>query len=197
MKKLFLPLLLALACSAYGQRGIKMISGSIDELKGETTLNFEFVYEQVRIGKFADEKDYIDKKKDEYNKKEPGRGDKWEQDWKSDRPNKLEPKFIEGYGEFGVTAKADSKYTLIFNTTFIEPGYNVYVSRKNASLNGIATLVLTSDKSKEIAKITADNIINYGNAVWGYDFDTGARLEGVYKSAGSSIAKFISKKLGK
>lgn len=96
-----------------------------------------------------------------------------------------------------MTAKADSKYTLIFNTTFIEPGYNVYVSRKNASLNGIATLVLTADRSKVLAKITADNIINYGNAVWGYDFDTGARLEGVYKSAGASIAKFVSKNAGK
>lgn len=197
MKKLLLPILLALVCSAYGQRGIKLISGSVDELKGETTLNFEFVYDEVRVGKFADEKDYIDKKKAEYNKKEPGKGEKWEQDWKSDRPNRLEPNFIKGYGDFDVTAKADSKYTLIFNTTFIEPGFNVGVARKNASLNGIATFVLTSDKSKVIAKITADNIINYGNAVWGYDFDTGARLEGVYKSAGSSIAKFVSKNAGK
>jgi hypothetical protein len=197
MKKLFLPLLLALACSAFGQRGIKLISGSVDELKGETTLNFEFAYDEVRVGKFADEKDYIDKKKAEYNKKEPGKGDKWEQDWKSDRPNRLEPKFVEGFGKFDITSKADSKYTLIFNTTFIEPGFNVGVARKNASLNGIATLVLTSDKTKVIAKITADNVINYGNAAWGYDFDTGVRLEGVYKSAGELISKFISKKLDK
>lgn len=187
MKKLLLPFLLALACSAYGQRGIKLISGSVDELKGETTLNFEFVYDEVRVGKFADEKDYIDKKKDEYNKKEPGRGDKWEQDWKSDRPNRLEPKFIEGYGDFGVTAKADSKYTVIFNTRFIEPGFNVGVMRKDASLSGIATIVLTSDKSKVLATISADNMVNFGNMVWGGDFDTGVRLQGVYKSAGSSI----------
>jgi hypothetical protein len=197
MKKLFLPLLLILACSAYGQRGIKLISGSIDELKGQTTLNFEFAYDEVRVGKFADEKDYIDKKKAEYNKKEPGKGDKWEQDWKSDRPNRLEPKFVEGFGKFDITAKADSKYTLIFNTTFIEPGFNVGVARKNASLNGIATLVLTTDKTKVVAKITADNVINYGNAMWGADFDTGVRLEGVYKSAGELISKFISKKLEK
>jgi hypothetical protein len=197
MKKLVLPLLLAMTFSVFGQRGIKMISGSVDDLKDQTTLNFEFAYDEVRVGKFADEKDYIEKKKSEYNKKEMGKGDKWEQDWKSDRPNRLEPKFVEGFGKFDITSKADSKYTLIFNTTFIEPGFNIGITRKSASLNGIATLVLTSDKSKVLAKITADNVINYGNAVWGYDFDTGVRLEGVYKSAGELISKFISKKLGK
>lgn len=174
-----------------------MTEGSADALKGETTLNFEFGYEEVRVGKFADEKDYIEKKKTEYNKKEPGKGDKWEQDWKGDRPRRFEPKFIEGFSEFGLTSKADSKYTLIFNTIFIEPGYNIGVSRKDAYISGVASLVLTSDKTKVVAKFTADNIYNYGNAVWGVDFDTGQRIEGVYKSAGSSVGKFISKQLGK
>lgn len=53
-----------------------------------------------------------------------------------------------------MTVSADAKYTLIFHTTSTEPGYNIYVSKKNAEIDADATIVLTADRSKKVATIT-------------------------------------------
>lgn len=47
------------------------------------------------VGKFKDEADFVNKKKSEYNKKENGRGDKWEKSWIADRELRYQPHFEE------------------------------------------------------------------------------------------------------
>ncbi|SFW50475.1 hypothetical protein SAMN05661012_02162 [Chitinophaga sancti] len=52
---------------------IKLVEGSVSPLKGITELNTEFTYDNVKVGEFSNEDDYIHKKTEEYNKKEAGK----------------------------------------------------------------------------------------------------------------------------
>lgn len=174
---------------------LKVLEGDLSQLKGTVKLNTEFDYEHVGVGSYADENDYIAKKTDDYNKKEPGRGDKWAKAWKDDRRQRFEPKFNQLFTEYsGMTAGKNpkAKYTLIFKTTFIEPGYNVGITRKNARLNGEAWIVETADHSKVIAKISVDKAP--GRVYGGFDFDTGLRIQEAYAAAAKALGKKIKKK---
>src|SRR5688572_950528 len=107
---------------------IKTVDGDLSPLKDETSINIEFVYAGMSVGKFDDEKEYIAKKTEEYNKKEPGKGDSWAKSWVDDRASRFEPKFIELFEENSkMTVKKDAKYTMIFKTTSTEPGFNIVI----------------------------------------------------------------------
>jgi len=175
---------------------IKTKEGDPSVIKNEASINIEFTYDNISVGKFADEKDYIKKKTDEYNAKTPGRGDIWAKDWIADRQNRYEPKFIDLYM---ITSQKkvskDAKYTMIFKTKSIEPGYNVaggmvaFGGRKNAEIDAEVWIVETSNKSKPLAIITVENA---PGGVWGgYDYDTGTRIAESYAISAKKLAKYI------
>lgn len=173
---------------------VRVQEGNLSAIKGQTEINTEFTYEHVKVGEFDNEDDYIKKKTDDYNKKESGKGDTWAAAWKADREARFEPKFEELFTESsGIKAGTfpSAKYTLIFKTTFIEPGFNVGVARKNAYINGEAWIVETADKSKVVAKLSVDKAP--GRMAFGMDFDTGARITESYATAGRGIGRFIKK----
>ena len=74
---------------------VKTTSGSDDILKPESSINIEFNYDNISVGKYKNEQDYIAAKTEEYNKKEAGKGDSWAASWKNDKQSRFEPKFIE------------------------------------------------------------------------------------------------------
>ena len=76
-KRLFILAFLMLMVNASFAAVVKLTSGSLDALKQESTVNVVYSYEGMRVGKFVNEKDYVDKKAAEYNQKEAGRGDRW------------------------------------------------------------------------------------------------------------------------
>ena len=172
---------------------LKLAEGSLDLLKGQTEINTEFTYDNLKVGKYDKEEDYIRDKTAEYNKKEPGRGDNWARAWKDDREARYEPKFMELFNDKGnlkAVHKKAAKYTLVFKTSFLEPGFNVGVWRKNASMNGEVWIVETANPSKALAKISVDKA--QGRIFGGFDFDTGVRIAEAYADAGKALAKFIS-----
>jgi hypothetical protein len=175
---------------------IKTKEGDPSVLKNESNVNIEFTYDNISVGKFADEKDYIKKKTDEYNAKEPGRGDIWAKNWIADRQNKYEPKFVDLWSITSKkTTSKDAKYTLIFKTKSIEPGYNVaggmvaFGGRKNAEIDAELWIVETANKSKTVAIITIEN--SPGGTWGGYDYDTGGRISESYAKAAKSLCKYI------
>lgn len=174
---------------------VKLIEGDVAALKGQTEINTVFEYDHVAVGKFSDEQDYINKKKAEYNKKEPGKGDAWEKAWKADRQERFEPQFntlfTDNSGDIKSGDFPKAKYTLIFKTKFIEPGYNIMISRKNASIDGEAWIIDSATKAV-IAKLTVDDCP--GRTFGGYDYDTGVRIRESYATAGKGLGKFIRKK---
>ncbi|MBN8788606.1 MAG: hypothetical protein J0I84_16070 [Terrimonas sp.] len=195
MKHLKLPLLILVLCisiSSFAQR-IKVLEGDIPaDFKDQKSVNTEFTYENIGVGKYDKEEDYIKAKTEEYNQKEPGRGDNWAKSWIADRKNRFEPKFDELFTKYSdLTLNKNSKYTIIFHTTFLEPGFNIGITRKNATINGEALIVETANKSKVLAKISIDKAP--GKSFWGNDYDTGERLSECYATAGRAVGKFVKK----
>jgi hypothetical protein len=186
--------MVCLSLSSFAQR-IRIKEGDLSPLKGEKSINAEFTYEDLKVGKFNNEQDYINKKTEEYNKKEAGKGDHWAKEWVADRKNRFEPKFIELFEKYSdmtvSTAKKEAKYTMIYKTTTMEPGFNVGVMRKNAEIDAEFWILETSSQ-KVICKISVDNA--KGRDFWGADFDTGARLAECYADAGKALGKFVKDK---
>jgi|GWRWMinimDraft_16_1066024.scaffolds.fasta_scaffold07362_2 hypothetical protein len=193
MKKMIcmLGLLATTLCSVnVSAQKVKNISGSTDILKSETAINIEFVYENISVGKYKNEKDYIAAKTEEYNKKEPGKGDSWAKSWETDKANRYEPRFIDLFKiNSGMTVQTDAKYTIIIKPISFEPGYNVGISRKNAEIDVEISVVETANRSNTVALLTINNVP--GGTAFGYDFDTGLRISEAYANAGKKLAKFI------
>ena len=186
---LMICVMLSLSFAGFSQK-IKKVEGDLAPLKNETNINIEYTYDSMSVGKYKKEQDYIDAKKEEYNKKEPGRGDRWAKSWVSDRKGRFEPKFAELFSEntdMFVTTKA--KYTLIFHTTSTEPGYNIAISRKNAEIDGEVLIVETANRNNVIAKLSVNNAP--GKSVMGNDYDTGERISEAYAKAGKTLGKYI------
>jgi len=192
MKKLLLFFILCISITAFGQK-IKLVEGDLSPLKGQTSVGLDMTYNGTRVGKFEKEADYIAQKKSDYNEKEPGKGDNWAKSWEDDKMSRYKPRFTEMFTERAFPIKDDSKYTVIFNTTFIEPGFNVGVMRRNAMINGEALIVETNNKSHVIAKITLEKAP--GRTFGGYDYDTGLRIQESYAMAGRELGKFIKSKI--
>ncbi len=190
MKKLFLLscAVLFTAFIANAQR-IKKLEGDPKVLAGETKLNVEFTYNNMSVGKFDKEEDYIASKKGDYNKKEAGKGDTWEQAWKGDRKGRYEPNFIELFEKntsFALGKYPDAKYTLVINTSRTEPGYNIYITKKNAEIDLEIDIVETATR-KSVAKYSVKNAP--GRTFGGNDYDTGQRIEESYAAAGKHFGK--------
>lgn len=172
---------------------LKVTQGDLKSLAGETALNIVYEYGPMGVGKFDKEEDYIAKKKVEYNEKEAGRGDNWAQAWVNDRKERFEPQFEELFNKHSKNPKVGSNpaaaYTLIIKTTFTEPGFNVYVARKNARIDGEARIVKTGDNGSPVATISFVNAP--GRTFGGYDYDTGTRIQEAYAVLGKSLGKLI------
>lgn len=191
MKRALVPMLLCLTITGFAQK-IKLLQGDLGVLKGQTAVKTEFQYE-MSVGKFDKEEDYIAQKKKELNDKEPGRGDTWADSWKSDRQERFEPQFRELFSKHSdiSTVGDNAQYTLIFKTIKTEPGFNVGVASRPATIDAEATIVETSDPTKIIAKIAITKAP--GRDVFGFDYETGARLQEAYAKAGKELGAFIKK----
>ena len=187
--------LLMLPALMYGQR-MRLVSGDLGFLKGVKKVNVVYDYDNMSVGKFKDEEDYVNKKVKEYNDKEAGRGDNWKKSWEGDRESRFEPKFEELFNKYmekyglEVGDYEDAEYTLILKTTHTEPGFNVGVARRPAHTNMEAVFV-SSDNSEPKAVVTLEG--SPGGGAMGYDFDTGFRLQESYAKAGKELAKYIIK----
>lgn len=186
---LLLSAVTLLAGSTYAQK-IKVTHGSLDALKNEKEINIEYTYENMGVGKFDNEADYVKKRTAELNAKESGRGNTWAKAWVADRKDRFEPKFDELFTKTGdMTLSKNAKYTIIFNTSFVEPGFNVGVMKKNAYIDGEVLIVETADRSKVVAKLTVEKAP--GRSFWGNDYDTGERISEAYAMSGKALARKI------
>lgn len=194
---LVLSLGLILSLSAFGQK-VSLKSGKLDFLKGQNALKLQYEYDGMSVGKFDKEEDYISKKTSDYNEKEAGKGDKWAASWKEDRDKRFEPSFeqmleeqLSPKGITNIGEDVDAKYTLVLKTTRTEPGFNIYVTRKYAEIDGTAEFVETANPSNVLAVIQFERMP--GRTYGGYDFDTGVRLSEAYEKTAKDLGKFIVK----
>lgn len=196
MKKVIVALILLCSFTTLSfSQSIVLTSGKIDFIKERPKLQFTFSYDEMLVGKMT-ESDYVDKKVNDYNKKEEGKGDLWKQRWVEDRAERFEPKFLELFNKYieetGILANvADPEYIIEVNTDFTEPGWNVGVMRQNASVD-LSCKVKKADTGEQVASIKIRNAS--ANNFWGTDFDSGYRIQETYGKAGRELAKFFIKK---
>lgn len=180
---------------------ITVLEGDLKVLKGETVLNVQYDWDGIAVGKFSKEEEYINKKVSEYNEKEPGRGDKWRESWNGDKIGRFQPEFEKLFNKYSgklnlyLGNEKAAKYTAIVKTTFIEPGFNVYVTKKPASIDLTITIVETDNPGKVVAKIVSK--ANPGRSYGMNDYDTGLRISESYALAGKKLAAFFVKQIGK
>ena len=190
---LMLAVLLSGLTAVHAQ-DVDITKGDLAFLKDEKTINIEFTYEKMSVGDFGKEADYIKKKKEEMNAKEAGTGDSWAAKWEEDKSTKYEPKFILGYtGISGMTVSKDAKYTMIFNTKALEPGYSIGVSKRNAGIDGSIIIVETANRTRILAKLSVERPEE--NKWRGAAFDAGSRIADAYYLSGQKVAKFIKKNM--
>lgn len=168
---------------------IKFIEGDKKVLANINQIAIQFTYDNMSVGKFDKEADYVDKKRSEYNAKEAGKGDKWQKEWIGDRTARYEPEFITLFKKHssGVVVKNDAPYTMIVKTKHTEPGFNIAIARKNAEISGEIWILNAS--GTVVAKISFDKAP--GRTFGGYDYDTGYRIQEAYAALGKSIAKLF------
>lgn len=194
MKNLSFIMLICLSVTGYSQK-IKLIEGDVSVLKGQKSVTTEFIYDDMSVGKFPKEADYVAQKKKDLNAKETGRGDKWEQTWVSDRKERFEPQFRELFSKYAEvsTVGENVPYTLIFKTVKTEPGWNIGISRSPAFIDAEAWIVDSNDHNKVLAKLTITR--SPGRDAVGFDYETGARLQEAYAKAGKELGAFIKGKV--
>lgn len=198
MKKSLLLLITFTASVAFSQK-IVLKQGSLDALQGEKQIRIEYDFSSFGVGKFSTEKEYLDTKVADYNKDEPGRGDKFLASWNNDKttrfPAKFEQLFNEGTAKLGLAGARDfnSKYTLIVKTTFLEPGFNVGVMRKSAAVSFEYLIVESANHNNVVAVLTQNEVP--GSMAMGMDYDTGSRISESYAKGGKMLAAYIVKNL--
>ncbi len=200
---ILLGVLIAMAGTSVGYGAIiNLRSGSLDFLKGETQVNVEYGYENMRVGKFEREQDYIDKKVAEFNNKEAGKGELWRQGWVNDRARRYQPKFEELLNRFLAARKSslnfgsfkEAKYTLNLKTTFTEPGWaGIGGIRESARIDADAVFVETQNRATPLARLNITK--SPGLGAWGYDYDAGMRIQESYAKAGKELGIFLSRKV--
>lgn len=194
--KSFLPVIflnLLFSISGFSQE-VDIIKGELIFLKDEKTINIEFTYEKMVVGDDGKEENYIKRKTTEMNAKEAGTGDTWAIKWQEDKQMRYEPKFILGFTNLsGMTVSKDAKYTMIFNTKALEPGYSIGVSKRNAGIDGTVTIVETANRTKILAKLMVERPEE--NKFRGAAFDAGSRIADAYYLSGQKVAKFMKKSM--
>lgn len=188
---LAISVLLFISIASSAQQ-VDLSKGDLSILKGEKTINIEVTYEKMSVGDFSKEADYVKKKTEEYNEKEKGSGYIWATKWEEDKKQKFEPKFILGFTNLSkMTVSKDAKYTLIFNTKALEPGYSIGVSKRNAGIDATVTIVETANPAKKLIVLSVERPGE--NMFRGAAFDAGSRIADAYYLSGQKVGKFIVK----
>lgn len=176
----------------------RLTSGDIKILKGQSTINMQYDYSKMAVGKFKSDDEYVANKTKEMNKKKAGSGDEWAEKWKGDRESRFQPAFekmvnmaTEHFSTSCRELASDAKYTLIVHTTFTELGFSTfgYGPRKSAYISLVVDLVETSNPSKALATIEMKK--EEGHYMGELEVDAGLRIESCYERAGATLGDFL------
>lgn len=165
-------------------------------LKGEKELLLKFSYDNVKVGSKA-ESDYVNEKKDEYNKKESGKGDKFAKSWEGNKTGIYEPKFEELFNKVCGEdlacdrSKSGAKYTMLLKVIRMEPGFNIGIMKKAAASDFEITILETANPSAIKSKGMLYNVP--GSQMSGYDFDVASRLQECFAKCGKTLGKKMGK----
>jgi hypothetical protein len=194
MKKLFVLLLMIGTAWSTGLHAQVIVAGDLKFLKGASGVNVIFDYKDLTFGRDGSEDNFVKRKKDEYNTKEAGSGDAWEEKWNADKEKIYKPRFIDllfKYANWQLNEDAREKYTLVVSTKYIETGYNIKITQGAARLDLEFTFYDAGDTDRKnaLCRIMLEDVRG-GKG----QSDTGARIGETYGRAGKELGMMIKKK---
>ncbi len=198
-KQLALILMLCFTTLMVAQK-LKVASGGFDFLKGQSEVNVEFVYDNMKI--FKDNKtneQYMAQRSKKLSEKSKGKGKTWEKKWMASRDLIYAPKFLElmnRYLEEDEGVRFDegiegTKYTLIVDTVWLYPGYNVGVMKKGAKVSTVLRFVETDNRDNVLLEVTSKHA---PGERFGGTYSNEDRIGEGYAKTGKSFAKLLLKK---
>jgi hypothetical protein len=169
-------------------------SGDINILKNQKTLNVRFNYEKMKVGALSSEKEYIEKRVNEYEAKKSGKGAEWLSEW-NDNKKSWEAGFVETLNKKlkknGIVSglnQNQANYTLYIYPLFLEIGWYALMVSQNAELDLEIFVCATNDLENQKARILIENA--YGDK----ETDNG-RISWAYKHAAEKFGKFLRKNI--
>ena len=190
-----LAVLLLISSTVIGQK-LKVIEGSLKNLKDIKVYTMEFDYTDVQIPKYDNEEAFLKDKMNKREEKEAGKGEIFKKSWFDDRPNRYHPKFIESFNKrfddsMIKVQEEEADYTMKIHTTKLYAGYNVGVVRKNAEIDATVTIFETGTPSNVLFSGSFKDV--QGSGAMGYDYDSGYRISECYAKLAKSFAKNLNK----
>jgi len=167
-------------------------------MQGVDKILVKFDYSAVKVGKFATEAEYMEKRMAEIDEKEPGKGDEWKVKWEEQKDSVFAHQFIklmsDRTNKKGIqvgTDLTDAPITVLVNVVFIEPGWNIGISRRNAEVNLVVEIYKTGDMQNPLAVYEMKRLQGVG--AMGFDFDAGYRIGQSFARGGRELGKFLAK----
>ncbi len=172
----------------------KLISGSLNGLKGEKSFDILFTYDSLHVGDYVPESQYLAQKNRDWELKEPGKGPAFVAQWFDDRQKLYEPAFIKGFATFNKVKLKDknAKYTLLVKTKRMEGEWHVGIASNPVEIDGELWIVESADHRIVIAKIVFFEVL--GKVGYGGDFDMTRRIQSAYEFAGKLLGDFLKRK---
>lgn len=199
MKNYVLLIALCISSTVFAQK-MKIKSGNFDFLPGQSGVNVEFVYDNMKLlKKNLPQEQYIREHSAELEEKSPGKGEAWEKKWAAAPELIWQPKFLElmnryFYDDHGIAFKEnlpEAKYTLIVETVWVYPGWDAGVMKQPAKVSTNLNFVETANKGNVLAEVSSENA---PGDQWGSSFSNEDRLGEGYAKTGKSFARLILKK---
>lgn len=197
MKALILLILSGITLTLNAQK-LKILSGDVASLRGQTSLNLKMDYSEMKFyDENIDEKAYLAKRQKEISANKGGEESKlWLDDWEYSKTASFPKKFIESWSKNSrLTLKEDgsSPYTLVVKTVWIYPGWFAAIMRDPAKVSTLIKIVETANPSQVVLEIQSRKAPGDIRFV-GVPNNNDRMAEGYAKTA-KSVAKMIDKKL--
>ncbi|WP_456439626.1 hypothetical protein [Psychroserpens sp.] len=198
-KHITIILILFFTSLVYSQK-MKVANGGFDFIESNQAINVEFDYSNMKVNKDNLTNDeYVKERSADLEKKRKNSGKTWEKRWESSRELIYAPKFLELMNRDLVEKKGmsfeegltDAKYTLIVETVWIYPGYNVGVMRQPAKVTTLLKFVETANRDNVLLEITSKHAP--GNK-FGGTYSNEDRIGEGYAKTGKTLSKIIMKK---
>lgn len=198
MKKLALALLLVSA--AVTAQDIEIKSGDFAFLKDQKEINVEFDYSSFTMMKEKkSEAQYVEERTADLNEKSKGNGNIWSKKWSGAKESIWNPKFLELVNVVLHKDKKDvsfqeglsTPYTLIVQTVWIYPGWDVAMMKQAAKVTTNLKFVETANKSHVLLEISSEEA---PGDQYGSNFSNESRIGEGYAKTGKSLGKLLLKK---
>jgi hypothetical protein len=175
---------------------IQLVGGSLDFLTGpgRKVIKIEYYYKGLKIRDLTED-EYIIKIAKAKNEKETGSGDQWKENWNKAKTNSYEPAFEEAFNAYitqGIVAKRNidsAVYIMQVNTSYIDPGYNVYVQSDPGSVNYSIVFKEITNPDSPLAVLSIK-----GMSCRTANVDPDIRISDNYTECGKRVALFLKKK---